>query len=131
MPLKKLMYILLSVWLINALVCFQGNNVFENGTQQFFNKAALHRIPNTLVRVLRNSGREVEKDDDGTTEKILHNLRYLSRHRQIVNVYWAAVQRNHTAKAIAAKLFGKTKLYTKTLYWLPSPDVSIFRLTPF
>lgn len=131
MPLKKLIYILLSAWLINALVCYQGSDVLENGSQQIFNKAALHHIPNTLVRLLRNSGREVENDDDETTEKISYNLRYLGRSRQIVNVHWATVRHIYNTELIAAKLQGKTIFRTVIFKWAPSPDLHIFRLTPF
>ncbi|WP_342645380.1 hypothetical protein [Mucilaginibacter sp. CSA2-8R] len=130
MPLKRLIYILLSAWLINALVCFQGSNVFENGHQQILHKTALRHIPNTLLRMLRNYGREVE-DDDSTTEKISYNLRYLGCNRLVVKAYWAIIQCIYSTILFDEKHPGKTVFCTIAAHWLPSPDLHIFRLTPF
>jgi hypothetical protein len=131
MPLKKLLYILLSVWLINALVCFQGSNVFDNGNRQIYHQATPRHIPNTLIRALRNSGREVEDNDDNTTEKISHNLRYFGRSSQIIDVYWTSIQRTNNASNVAGKLSVQTFFRSVNSRWLPSPEVPIFRLTPF
>ncbi len=131
MPLKKLLYILLSFWLINALVCFQGSNVLENGNQQFYHQTTQRHVPNTLIRILRNSGREVENDDNNATEKISHNLRYFGRSSQLIDVYWASLQRTFNGINIATKLSGKTIFQSVNPQWLPSPEVALFRLTPF
>ncbi len=122
---------LLSFWLINALVCFQGNNVFDNSSQQYCHKATPRHVPNTLIRILRNSGKEVENDDDNATEKTGHNLRYFGRSTQFVDVYWATIQRTFNAINIFAKLSCKTVIRSANPHWLPSPEVFIFRLTPF
>lgn len=131
MPLKKLLYILLSFWLINALVCFQGSNVFDNSSQQYCHKATPRHVPNTLIRILRNSGREVENDDDNATEKISHNLRYFGRSSQFIDVYWATIQRTFSAINVATSLFVKTRFQSINLQWLSSREVAVFRLTPF
>lgn len=131
MPFKKLIYILLSAWLINALVCFQGSNVFENGTYHVITHPGQHYVPNTLFGLLHNTARQVEDNEDGGVEKIKNNLRYLARLQPSVSLFWMDERKAGSDNWLSLKRLQTVGCCNKKLSWLPSPDLHIFRLTPF
>ncbi|WP_158827444.1 hypothetical protein [Mucilaginibacter lacusdianchii] len=131
MALKKLLYILVSVWLINSLVCFHSSNPFEGSVSNSQSVQKHVRVPNNLLKLLASTHNGLGKDDDALPQKIKYSYRYMGSRYQSLGVVCQAFDLLKTSFCPSAEL---TSLASNPYYKVKrilSPDVPIFRLTPF
>lgn len=128
--LKKWGYILLSAWLINAVICFHPNDSFGGGIAVAPQTPATLFADNTLLDIVAGHIANLTADQGHHRHKFPVKRRYLQNRSQGFNIQLPAAQDFkwlNNVKAIKS---------TVTFFWenrvfLPPHHNFLFRLSPF
>ena len=125
MALKRWSYLLISAWLINALVCFHSANFFES-ISTFKPQCSSFFRENTLVDVVFNY---VSSDNNAAKQhhKVIHRNRYIGNPTLSINIQLPLTQTFNCSD------LAKTISYTYNQFWenkffLPPLHDFLFRL---
>ncbi|MBE9661944.1 hypothetical protein [Mucilaginibacter myungsuensis] len=129
--LKRWAHILISAWLINALICFHPNNFLEcdnDGAITSFDE----RFPyNTAVDIFFNYvNADNDQPEDGTQHRIAHSKRYIGARSFVLNIVPPFVQEFKPVEHIEAIARKHFRAWDNKIF-LPPLHHFLFRLSPF
>ena len=129
MALKRWLYLLISAWLINTLVCFHSANFFES-INTFTSQSSSFFRENTLVDVVFNY---VSSNTDNSTRqhhKVIHRNRYVVNPTLSVNIQLPVIQ-TFTCSDLAKTISFTYNRFWENKFFLPPLHGFLFRLSPF
>ncbi|MCQ6959177.1 hypothetical protein [Mucilaginibacter aquariorum] len=131
MVMRKLLFWLVSVWLINTMVCFHGSNPFEKGRNAISFNSNRSYAPENLLLWLINKQNNVQQEDQKPPDKIKYRNRYIGSQYHRLQIIWKVVYRKNfglitflSPVHAAFRALGKSRT-------LVAACLLLFRLTPF
>lgn len=128
--LKRWVYILVSAWLINAVVCFHPVNSFGSGKSATPKNSATFFADNTLLDIFISHVGDLTTDHGNHRHKFPVKRRYLQSHSQTFNIQLPTVQEFKWLKNVKA-IENTFNFFWKNRVFLPPHYNFLFRLSPF
>lgn len=132
MTVKRLLFLVICLWLINSLVCFQAANPFEKGFLVSVRSEQHMRAPHSLLVLINRYWQADHTADDPTAEKVNYRYRYLGTDPQnLDHVLYAVATGNCLFSNESTWLFFRSTGHRLKRRILPGEVNFLFRLTPF